>query len=250
MANESVTVFESDGVTEKVVKTLDFGRQAAAASKSLALSNEDKTALDALVTDLAALEVLITDVKAATEACEVALEAIQLIQEDPDPVDVALSASTAHIGQVGAPVVWVEVAFTLDASLHASGEVLADTQAMAGAVRVNAGAGRIDEIVILDEDDLGLALDIVFLSANTSIGTESGALGISDADAREILGIVSVVAGDYVDMGGMRVATLRNVGQMIKGAAASTSCYVALITRATPTPTAGGLRGRFAIAQA
>jgi hypothetical protein len=50
MANVTVTVLEADGTTETDVVLLDVGRQAAAASKSLALSTEDKTALDAVVT--------------------------------------------------------------------------------------------------------------------------------------------------------------------------------------------------------
>jgi hypothetical protein len=52
MANDNVNVLASDGVTIKNVKLLDFGRQAAADSKSIALSTEDKTQLDALVTAL------------------------------------------------------------------------------------------------------------------------------------------------------------------------------------------------------
>jgi hypothetical protein len=56
MANATITVLEADGVTQTDVVTLDVGRQAAAASKSLALSTEDKTALDAAVTALQALD--------------------------------------------------------------------------------------------------------------------------------------------------------------------------------------------------
>jgi hypothetical protein len=53
MANVDVTVLESDGVTEKTVRTLDFGRQAEAASKSIALSTEDKAALDLVASNVA-----------------------------------------------------------------------------------------------------------------------------------------------------------------------------------------------------
>ncbi len=52
MANKTVTVLEADGVTETDIVSLDVGRQAAAASKSLALSTEDKTVLDSLDTKL------------------------------------------------------------------------------------------------------------------------------------------------------------------------------------------------------
>jgi hypothetical protein len=52
MANATITVLEADGVTQTDVVVLDVGRQAAAASKSVALATEDKTVLDALKTAL------------------------------------------------------------------------------------------------------------------------------------------------------------------------------------------------------
>jgi hypothetical protein len=56
MANATITVFESDGVTETDVVVLDVGRQAAAASKSVAASTEDKAVLDAIAASLALLD--------------------------------------------------------------------------------------------------------------------------------------------------------------------------------------------------
>jgi hypothetical protein len=56
MANATVTVLESDGLTETDVIVLDVGRQAAAASKSTAMSTEDKAQLDAAVTALQLLD--------------------------------------------------------------------------------------------------------------------------------------------------------------------------------------------------
>ena len=60
MANETITVAEAGAGTNIVV--LDVGRQAAAASKSLAISTEDKAVLDAiaasLVTVIASLSIM------------------------------------------------------------------------------------------------------------------------------------------------------------------------------------------------
>lgn len=50
MANATITVLEADGTTQTDVVVLDVGRQAAAASKSTALSTEDKAVLDNVVT--------------------------------------------------------------------------------------------------------------------------------------------------------------------------------------------------------
>lgn len=56
MANATVTVLEADGVTQTDVVVLDVGRQAAAASKSTAMSTEDKAVLDAIAASLATLD--------------------------------------------------------------------------------------------------------------------------------------------------------------------------------------------------
>jgi uncharacterized protein YjbI with pentapeptide repeats len=56
MANQTVTVLESDGVTETDIEVLGFGRQAAAASKSTAASTEDKAVLDAIAASLSVMD--------------------------------------------------------------------------------------------------------------------------------------------------------------------------------------------------
>lgn len=60
MANATITVLEADGTTETDVVVLDVGRQAAAASKSLALCTEDKAVLDALEVSVDAVTSAIT----------------------------------------------------------------------------------------------------------------------------------------------------------------------------------------------
>jgi hypothetical protein len=56
MANAVITVLEADGITETDVTVLDVGRQAAAASKSVALATEDKAVLDAMAASLAIID--------------------------------------------------------------------------------------------------------------------------------------------------------------------------------------------------
>jgi hypothetical protein len=72
MANATVTVLEADGVTETDVVVLDVGRQAAAASKSLTLSTEDKAVLDAIAASLATLD-NVTQTTAAPTGADTAL---------------------------------------------------------------------------------------------------------------------------------------------------------------------------------
>ena len=125
---------------------------------------------------------------------------------------------------------------------YADGDVLAATQALAGAGRIEAGAGFIQSVMVLDVDDQGVAMDIIFMDANVSIGTENAAVSIADSDAVAIVGIVNVLASDYVDMINSQVATVTSIGMAYQCAAATTSLYVGVVTRGgTPTHEGAGV---------
>lgn len=144
---------------------------------------------------------------------------------------------------------YVDVTLSLDTSAYADGDLLADTQVVTGAFRKADGTGVIQSIQVLDEDDQGVAMDLVFLSANNTLGSENSAPSVSDANARDILGRVRVNAADYIDLGGCRIATLLGVGMGVKAASGTANMYVAAITRGgTPTYTASGVRLRIYVA--
>lgn len=137
----------------------------------------------------------------------------------------------------------VDVAPVIDTSIYAAGDVLFDTVIAASAVPVAGGSSVLRSVELLDEDDQGIALDLVFFDSLVPLGTVNAAPNISDANARKALGCVSIATGDYIDLGGCRVATLRNIGLVLKAAAGATDLYVAAITRGgTPTYTASGLK--------
>lgn len=156
---------------------------------------------------------------------------------------VTLEAGENVVGQVGAPGDLVDVTLTLDTSAYTAGDVLADTQAIANAVRVSGGRATLRSVTVIDEDDQGAAFTLYFLRANNSLGTENAAPSVSDASARDILGFVDIATGDYKDLGGVRVACIKNVGLELEAAGGSTSLYVGAINGAgTPTFTAAGLK--------
>lgn len=164
--------------------------------------------------------------------------------------DVDLSPSEEHIGQVGGHTAIVPVTFTLDTSAYASGDLLADTQEVASAVRVPDGTGVLTSLVLNDKDDQGMALYVVLLSANRTLGTENAAPTITDAHADDILGIIPIATTDYLDLGGAKVATLRGLTLPIKAVTGGTAIYVALVnSTGTPTYTASGLTARLGILQ-
>lgn len=134
-----------------------------------------------------------------------------------------------------------DVTLTLDTSAYADGDILADTQSV-GAVFLNSGGGRtLMSVHVLDEDDQGMGFDLIFLDANTSLGTENAAPSISDANARGIIGRVAMSSADFYDIGGSRIATRTGVNLPLQGNASST-LYVAAISRGTGTYSASGIR--------
>lgn len=142
----------------------------------------------------------------------------------------------------------VDVTLTLDTNAYTAGDVLAATQLVENAVRDKNQIDTLESLVVIDEDDQGAAFDIYFFSANSALGTENAAPNISDADARNLLAIVSVGTGDYKDVGGAKVAFFRDLGILLKPATDTTNIYVGVVNGAgTPTYTAAGLKLRLGI---
>lgn len=152
--------------------------------------------------------------------------------------------------QAGVAVTVLEVTPVCDTSgAMADGDVISATAEVANAVKVTAGYALIHSITVLDKDDQGGALDIVLLRTNVSLGTVNGAVSISDTDAEEVLGVVSVSASDYTDLINSQVATKELVGIAIEAGAGDTSIFLGLISRDTKTYTASGLVIKLGIAQ-
>lgn len=157
------------------------------------------------------------------------------------------SGNTTVIGVVGSSDEVIDVTLALDTSAYGSGDVLSDTAAIPGAVRTNGGKALLASITVNDEDDQKQGFDIIFFRSNVSLGAKNGAPSISDADAREYLGHISIASTDYIDLGGVSVA--RKIGSecalAVEAAAASQSIYVSTISRGTGTYSASGLRLKF-----
>jgi hypothetical protein len=142
----------------------------------------------------------------------------------------------------------VDLTLSLDTSAYADGDVLAEAQELTNAVRESGGSGVLQSIVVVDQNDQGEALDVVIADSSITLGTENGAVSISDADAAKILGIVEVVASDYVDLVNSQLATKNGLGISVE-ASGSSSLYVGAISRGTGTYTASGIVLRIGILQ-
>lgn len=144
------------------------------------------------------------------------------------------------------------VTYSLDTSAYASADLVADTQSLSStAVDQKGGCVILDSITILDKDDQGVALNILIHNTSTSMGTENSAPNIADVDAAGICGFVPVATGDYVDIGGAKVATVRNIGLVVKAASGSQALWTSIVNGSgTPTFSASGLVAQFGFRQA
>jgi hypothetical protein len=151
------------------------------------------------------------------------------------------AAGESHVGTFGGEGKLTLITPVLDTSVYATNDVLFVATAFNGA-RVAGGRAYLQSLVAVDADDQGQAMEFYFFSEAVTLGTINSAPSISDADASKFLGMVSVSTGDWIDLGGVRVATLRGIGLMMVPKSDSTNLYVAGITRGTPTHTASGLQ--------
>ena len=143
----------------------------------------------------------------------------------------------------------IDVTLTLDTSAYASGDVLAATQTVADAFKVNGGRCVLDSLTVIDQDDQKVALTIYVLAANVAMGTENGAPSITDANALNIQAVIPVATTDYLDLGGVAVANIA-VGKVVKAASGTRNLYVAAVNGAgTPTYTASGMKVAFKFLQ-
>ncbi len=138
------------------------------------------------------------------------------------------------------------VAPVLDVAIYAAGDVLFDTTIMPGIMPLAGGSLELRSIEVLDENNQGVALDVVFLDSAVSLGAFNVPPALTPVQARSILGIVSVPAANFITLNTARIATVQNIGLVLQALAAAQDLYVAAITRGgTPTYTAAGLKLKF-----
>lgn len=131
----------------------------------------------------------------------------------------------------------IQATFTVDTSAYASGDVIANPVEIPKAVLGVDGVSVLQSLTLTDLADQGVALSLVFTTDATVLGTINSAPNISDANVlAKVLGVVAVGTADYLDLGGARVATLRNIGLMLQPASGKDSIFVGVVNGAgTPT---------------
>lgn len=154
-----------------------------------------------------------------------------------------------HAPLVVTPADLISLTLSLDTNAYTSGDVLAATQVLTDALRVEGGRAVLQSLVVIDKDDQGVEMDVLLFATNQSLGTENQAPDIDDTEVEAFLGLVNVASSDYKDLGGCKVATVKGIGLVVEADAASKDLYVAVITRGAPTHTAAGVQLKFGFLQ-
>ena len=105
-------------------------------------------------------------------------------------------------------------------------------------VTLNAGeAVLLDSVKIINNDDLAPPTDLIFLASAVDIGAVNAAATVPGAGSASYLATVKFTAANYTDLGDIRVAEKKDLGEVIKTANGSKSIWVAGIARAAATYT-------------
>lgn len=128
----------------------------------------------------------------------------------------------------------IDVTLTTDAEAHADNDVIAQSIEIPNAVAVNGGSAIIQSIMLLDEDDEGPAVELLFSQVSTAITDDEGeAIGNNVADLDSTFGsfLGATTVSNWSDLIDAQLGMKTNVGLVVKAASDSTSIYVHAVNR-------------------
>ena len=136
----------------------------------------------------------------------------------------------------------VTVKFTpvLDTAAYTAGDILFPATLIPGGPR----NGIIRGISILDKDDVGESVDLVFLDSSVAWGAANAVPSVADVDTEAIIGIVTTVIAS-IDVGNSRIGHF----PVELAFDSNAGLYVVGITRTALTHTASGVVFNFRMEQ-
>lgn len=135
----------------------------------------------------------------------------------------------------------VEVELFCDVVAHAANDVVCQATELPLITNDN-GCAVVTSIVLADYDDQGAALDFVFLSEPTTVGTNNATMAIPDPQLDHVLGSIPSSDGAYLDLDQNQVLTITNCGLVLRpDPSRGNSVWVAVQTTGTPTYASGHL---------
>ena len=136
---------------------------------------------------------------------------------------------------------FIELTPSTTTNACSDGEIIWDNQGISNAVAVGSGTAILQSVTLIDDDDNGGTIDLVFTDSSASFGTEGSAISAADGSVPDaILGVVTI--SNYFDGVAWQVGHKENIGMVLKGDA-SKNIWVTGINRSggALTYTAAGL---------
>lgn len=122
------------------------------------------------------------------------------------------------------------IPLTIDTGAYSTGDVIG------GKIAIPAtNPGLMTALTVYDADGEGVQLDFFFFGADlTGTYTDNGAFAIADADQPKLLGVCSLLSGQYLAAGSDKAGTVTPVNIPIK----SGGTWLVIVIRSTTTFTA------------
>jgi len=124
---------------------------------------------------------------------------------------------------------------SINADAHSTGDVVAALEEIQDWALMPGGSSLVKSVVVNDATDSGVALDLVFYTADGVIGAESAAYTTTDAVAAYHAGTVNVAAASFDDAVNNKSAT--QAEDIVIGCAGdSTSIWMGVVARGSIDP--------------
>ena len=102
---------------------------------------------------------------------------------------------------------------------------------------VNNDTFLLDTLLLVDDDELKKAVDLVFLKSELSIGAVNAAATVPSAGSADFLGTVKIAGTDYVDQGDFSTVEKKDLGMILSVADGAKGIWVAGVAREAVTYT-------------
>jgi hypothetical protein len=136
----------------------------------------------------------------------------------------------------------IEVEASVNTAAHAAADTVFQPIELPD-ITLAGGCAIITSVVLIDYDDQGAEIDILFFDQPPTVGANNAAFNLSDSDAGHVIGYVAV--DDYLNLANNQIGQETNLGIVIKptpnNSGAGRSVWIAGLTPDTPTYAGGRL---------
>lgn len=126
---------------------------------------------------------------------------------------------------------------TITAGAYSAGDAVGGKLTFSGCPE----EGLIHSVTVIDKGEQSAELNLVLFEADFTSVNDNAAFDVTSTEEPDIIGVVNIVATDYEDIGGLTVATVKNLSLPFKltetAAAKRARIYGQLVTVGTPTYT-------------